>query len=190
MKCNWNDRGPVRARSGSDLRLESAGESVARCDAELNGVRLKAGTQVEATLEDRIIFHNDSELDLNDLRRRARALGGRFQLKASKSEYLVSNDPSRLQADDILLSPGTSGDVVLKIFCDYDKRVGQLEIIEADRPIMVGDEPVRTTAQLKDGDTIRIDIGQISALQFFRTNHRGRAKHHSHPRGQRNHAPL
>src|SRR6266699_3128606 len=112
-------------------------------NAELNGVRLKAGTKVEATLEDRIIFHNDSELDLSDLRRRARALGGRFQLKASKSEY-----------------------VVLKIFCDYDQRVGQLEVIEADRPIMVRDEPVRTTAQLKDGDTIRIDVGQILRCNF------------------------
>ena len=52
--------------------------------AKLNGVDLKAGTKVEATLEDRIIFHNDTELDLLDLRRRARAMGGRFQLKASQ----------------------------------------------------------------------------------------------------------
>ncbi len=81
-------------------------------DAVLKGVKLKAGTQVEASLEDKVTFHNDSELDLLDLRRRARALGGRFQLKASKSEYLVSNNPSLLQADDILLSPGTSGDVL------------------------------------------------------------------------------
>src|SRR2546426_2219333 len=135
-------------------------------DAELNGLKLKAGTQVGATLEDKIIFHNDSEMDLMDLRRRARALGGRFQLKASKSEYLVSNDPSRLEAGDILLSPGTSGDVLLKIFCDYDQRVGLLEVIEADRPIIVGDTPVRTTAPLKDGDTIRIDIGQFLRCNF------------------------
>src|SRR5712671_2775601 len=135
-------------------------------DAELNGTRLRAGTLVEATLQDRIVFHNDSELDLLDLRRRARALGGRFQLKASKSEYLVSNNPSLLEADDILLSPGTSGDVLLKIFCDYDQRVGLLQVIEADRPIMVGGEPVRTTAQLKDGDTIRIDVGQILRCNF------------------------
>src|SRR5436189_603358 len=135
-------------------------------DAVLNGVKLKGGTKVEAALEDKILFHNDSELDLIDLRRRARAMGGRFQLKASKSEYLVSNDPSRLQADDILLSPGTSGDVVLKIFCDYDQRVGVLQVIEADRPIMVGNEPVRTTAQLRDGDTIRIDVGQILRCNF------------------------
>src|SRR6195256_5587116 len=135
-------------------------------DAVLSGTKLKSGTQIEATLEDKIIFHNDSELDLSDLRRRARALGGRFQLKASKSEYLVSNNPSLLEADDILLSPGTSGDVLLKIFCDYDKRVGQLEVIEADRPIMVGDTVVRTTAPLKDGDTIRIDIGQFLRCNF------------------------
>ena len=135
-------------------------------DAVLNGTKLKAGTQAEASLDDRIIFHNDSELDFTDLRRRARALGGRFQLKASKSEYLVSNNPSLLEADDILLSPGTSGDVLLKIFCDYDKRVGQLEVIEADRPILVGDMAVRTTAPLKDGDTIRIDIGQFLRCNF------------------------
>jgi ABC-type multidrug transport system ATPase subunit len=135
-------------------------------DATLNGVKLKAGAEAEATLEDRIVFPNDSELDFMDLRRRARALGGRFQLKASKSEYLVSNNPSLLEADDILLSPGTSGDVLLKIFCDYEKRVGRLEVIEADRPIMVGHTTVRGTAALQDGDTIRIDVGQFLRCNF------------------------
>ena len=152
----------LRVTFGLNVRVKALRD----VNAVLNGVRLKAGTQVDATLEDKIIFHNDSEMDLSDLRRRARALGGRFQLKASKSEYLVSNDPSRLEADDILLSPGTSGDVLLKIFCDYDQRVGVLEVLEADRPIMVGDETVRTTAQLKDGDTIRIDVGQILRCNF------------------------
>src|SRR5213082_303144 len=135
-------------------------------DAVLNSVKLKSGTQVEATLEDKILFRNDSEMDLLDLRRRARAMGGRFQLKASKSEYLVSNNPSMLEEDDILLSPGTSGDVLLKILCDYDKRVGTLEVIDADRPILVGETPVRTTAPLVDGDTIRIDVGQFLRCNF------------------------
>src|SRR5713226_1117625 len=135
-------------------------------DGVLNNIKLKSGTVVEATLEDRIIFHNDSEMDLMDLRRRARAMGGRFQLRASKSEYLVSNDPSLLQADDILLSPGTSGDVLLKILCDYDQRVGQVEVLQADRPITVRDTPVRTFARLKDGDTIQIDVGQFLRCNF------------------------
>src|SRR5207237_2403960 len=37
---------------------------------------------------------------------------------------------------------------------------------EADRPIMVGETPVRTSAPLKDGDTIRIDIGQFLRCNF------------------------
>src|SRR5450432_1017046 len=135
-------------------------------DAVLNNIMLKSGTQIEATLEDKIVFHNDSEMDLLDLRRRARDMGGRFQLKASKSEYLVSNNPSLLEEDDILLSPGTSGDVLLKILCDYDTRVGTLEIIDADRPIMVGETLVRGTAPLQDGDTIRIDVGQFLRCNF------------------------
>ncbi|MFL6541567.1 MAG: ATP-binding cassette domain-containing protein [Chthoniobacterales bacterium] len=135
-------------------------------DAILNGTKLKAGTAVEAALDEKIIFHNDSELDFIDLRRRARAMGGRFQLKANKSEYLVSNNPSLLEEDDILLSPGTSGDVLLKINCDYDRRVGTLEVIDADRSILVGDTPVRGTAPLADGDTIRIDVGQFLRCNF------------------------
>jgi ABC-type multidrug transport system ATPase subunit len=135
-------------------------------DALLNGVALRAGSSVEASLDDKIVFHNDSELPLSDLRRRARALGGRFQLKAYKSSYLVSNNSSLLDTDDILLSPGTSGDVLLKILCDYENRVGKLEVIHADRPILVGDMPVRQTANLQDGDTIRIDTGQVLRCNF------------------------
>ena len=115
-------------------------------DALLNGVVLRSGTRLEATLDDRIVFHNDSELPLNDLRRRARALGGRFQLKAYKSGYLVSNNPSLLDVDDILLSPGTGGEVLLRILCDYDRKVGKLEVLQADRPIMVRDIPLQEKA--------------------------------------------
>src|SRR5688572_12495800 len=124
-------------------------------DAMLNGIALRAGTRVQATLDDKIVFHTDSELPLGDLRRRARALGGRFQLKAYKSGYLVSNNPALLDQDDILLSPGTSGEVLLKILCDYEKKVGRLEVIQADRPIHVGEIPVKGTHDLKDGDIIR-----------------------------------
>ncbi len=137
-----------------------------RVNARLNGVELKSGTKVEAALEDKIVFHNDSELSLVELRRRARALGGRFQLLANKNEYLVSNNPSKLDADDILLSPGTGGDVLLKISCDYELKVGTLEVLQATRAIMVGDLPVRHTMRLADGDLIRIDVGQVLRCNF------------------------
>ncbi len=132
----------------------------------LNGTDLKAGTTVSGNLEDRIVFGNGMLLPLVDLRRGARAMGGRFQLKTSKSEYLVSNNTSLLEEDDILLSPGTSGEVLLKISCDYDRRVGKLEVLQADRPIMVGETIVRNSADLIDGDIIRIDTGQILRCDF------------------------
>ena len=134
--------------------------------ATLNGIELKAGTTAVGTFEDRIVFENSSELLLSDLRRRARALGGRFQLKATKFKYLVSNNPSLLEADDILLSPGTVGEVLLKITCDYEHRIGTLQVLQADRPIMVGDTIVRNTAHLVDGDVIRIDTGQVLRCDF------------------------
>ena len=135
-------------------------------DGLLNGTALRAGTSVDATLDDKIVFHNDSELPLSDLRRRARALGGRFQLKAYKTGYLVSNNPTLLDTDDILLSPGTSGEVLLKILCDYENRVGTLEVLHADRPILVGEFPVKGSAPLADGDTISIDTGQVLRCDF------------------------
>ena len=135
-------------------------------DAVLNGVTLATGAKVRAALEDRIVFHNDTELLLDDLRRRARAMGGRFQLTASKSEYLVSNNPSLLGDDDILLSPGTSGDVLLKITCDYEEKVGQLEVLQTSRPILVGETPVRNVWPLKDGDLIVVDAGQMLRCDF------------------------
>jgi ABC-type multidrug transport system ATPase subunit len=137
-------------------------------DALLNGTVLRNGARIEADLDDRIIFHNDSEMPLNDLRRRARALGGRFQLKAYKSGYLVSNNPSLLDIDDILLSPGTVGEVLLRILCDYDHKVGKLEVLQADRPLLVRDiaVPEKGSIDLQDGDTIRIDTGQVLRCDF------------------------
>ncbi len=135
-------------------------------DATLNGVELRAGTVVEAAEEDRLLFHNEAELALEDLRRPAGALGGRFLLKAYKPSYLVSNSPALLDADDILLSPGTSGEILLKIYCNYETKTGRLEVLQCDRPIQVGGEVVRNEHPLKDGDEIRIDAGQFLRCSF------------------------
>jgi len=140
--------------------------ALADVDAVLHGIRLSKGTQVEATLDEKIIFHDDSELALGDLRRRAHQYGGRFQLKTSKSEYLVSNNPGLLHEGDILLSPGSGGDVLLKIDCDYERKEGRLQVLQADRPILVRGIPVRNMADLADGDTIRIDTGQLLRCNF------------------------
>ena len=137
-------------------------------NAQLNGVTLRAGTMLNATPEDRIIFRKDAELPLAELRRRARALGVRFHLKSYKNTYLVSSNPSLLDVDDILLSPGAAGEVLLKVECDFDNKVGKLDVIAAARPVSVRDRVVPTGAscELKDGDFIRIDAGQGLRCDF------------------------
>ncbi len=134
MRCNSEKTRTRESALEVKFGLKVHVRALKDVDALLNGVALRPGTRLEATLDDRIVFHNDSELLLSDLRRRARALGGRFQLKAYKSSYLVSNNPSLLDVDDILLSPGTSGELLLKILCDYDHKVGRLEVLQADVP--------------------------------------------------------
>jgi ABC-type multidrug transport system ATPase subunit len=172
----------VKVGSGDEIQLEKARtrdsslqvqfglavqvKALKNVAATLNRTELKAGVTVSGNLEDQIDFSNGLVLPLVDLRRGARAMGGRFQLKTSKSEYLVSNNPSLLEEDDILLSPGTGGEVLLKIFCDYDQKVGTLEVLQADRPIMVGETIVRTVAALTDGDIIRINNAQILRCDF------------------------
>lgn len=135
-------------------------------DATLHGVELRAGTELTATLDDKIIFHGRSELGMAELRRRARSFGRRFALRPSKSEYLVSNQPSLLQEGDILLTPGRGGDVLLKIECDYERKVGRMEVLRADRPIIVRGVPVRQAINLEDGEVIRIDAGQLLRCNF------------------------
>ncbi len=135
-------------------------------EAMLNGVPLTKGTLLQAQLDDRILFSNSGELNLDDLRRRTRSLGGRFPLKASKSEYLVSNNPGLLEENDILLSHGSGGEVLLKIICNYEDRTGIVEVLQADRPIIVHDLPIRNSAALVDGDTIGINPGQLLRCNF------------------------
>jgi ABC-type multidrug transport system ATPase subunit len=136
--------------------------------ASLNGKRLVMDRTYFATLQDSITFRGDAELPFADLRRKARALGGRFHLKAGKDRYKVSNLPGELEADDILLSPGTSGDVILEIECDYENRKGRLHVLRTSRPITVGSGSVaaRGTLELRDGDVIRIDSNQSLRCDF------------------------
>jgi ABC-type multidrug transport system ATPase subunit/ABC-type transport system involved in cytochrome c biogenesis permease component len=134
--------------------------------ASLKGVQLRRGTSVEAQLSDRILFRDGGELDLEELKRRVGAFGGRFELKGSKTEYIASNNPGRLDDDDILLSPGIGGEVTLRITCDYQQRRGRVEVLQADRPIVVRGIPVRGAMDLEDGDAIRIDAGQILRCNF------------------------
>lgn len=133
--------------------------------ATIDGIGLRKGLEVEVNHDDRVIFPDGTELDLSDLRRRAREMGSPLRLTASKTEYLVSNNPSALKEGDILLSASPGGEVLLRIQCDYDQRNGRVEVLKADRPIMIDRVPVRQSALLVDGDVI-----QLSEFQGLRCN--------------------
>ena len=134
--------------------------------ATLRGINLRKGTTVDAQLQDRIFFRDGGELDLEDLRRRVGSFGRHFALKGSKTEYIASNNPSRLEDDDILLSPSMGGEVTLRITCNYQEKKGRVEVLKADRPIVVRSIPVRGAMDLLDGDAIRIDAGQVLRCNF------------------------
>jgi len=134
--------------------------------ARINGTPLKQGTGVEVSLGDRIIFKNQSEITLAELRKRAQELGGSFNLTPSRSEYLVSNDPDQLREGDILLSHGTSGNLLLKIHCNYEEKTGELEIINSSQPLSIGGVQIKDRVTLADGDTITIAEGQYLRCNF------------------------
>lgn len=134
--------------------------------AALCGKTLDKGSVVEAQLSDKIFFRDGGELDLEELKRRVGSFGGRFVLKGSKTEYIASNNPNRLDDDDILLSHGLGGEITLRIHCDYREKTGRVEVLQADRPIVVRGIPVRGGMDLLDGDAIRIDAGQVLRCNF------------------------
>lgn len=127
---------------------------------------LKKGDTFEVTSRERLDFPDHTEISFDDLRRKAREFGGRFNLPPNRTVYLVSNDPGQLSPGDILLSPGTSGKILLRIRCDNSTKTGLLEIIESERPVAVEGEIVRGQAPLKDGSVISLGSDQYLRCLF------------------------
>ena len=163
------DVAPQRAR-GTNLRvsfgLGVSVEALRDTDATINGEPLRAGVVIEASIEDCIVAKGEIEISLQDLRRRAREFGGQFKLEGSRNTYLVSNNPDLLDEGDILLSPETEGEVLLRIECNHADKTGELEVLRSARPIFVGALPVRDRIHLVDGDTIILGEGQFLRCHF------------------------
>lgn len=141
-------------------------EALKDTDARLNGQRLRQGTKLDASIEDKLIAKGEVEISLMELRRRAREFGEQFRLEGSRNTYLVSNNPDLLEEGDILLSGEGDGEVLLKIVCDYEEKTGELEVLRSDRPIFVGTTVVRDRAKLSDGDTLTLGEGQYLRCHF------------------------
>lgn len=152
----------LKASFGLDIQVEVLNT----VEAVIGNRPLKKGATFEVSARDRIEFPDHSEIAFDDLRRKARELGGRFSLPPNRNAYLVSNDPSELSPGDILLTPGASGKILLRIRCDYNTKTGTVEVLRSERPIAVEGDPVKSTAPLDDGSVISLGGGQYLRCHF------------------------
>ncbi len=152
----------LRASFGLDIQVEVLNT----VDASIGERKLERGAKFEVTSHDTIDFPDHSEISFDDLRRKARELGGRFSLPPNRTAYLVSNDPAELSPGDILLTPGASGKILLRIKCDYQTKTGTVEALEVERPIAVEGNPVRGIAPVNDGNVISLGGGQYLRCHF------------------------
>ncbi len=134
--------------------------------ARIGDTHLLDGVSLPVSLNDKIHFDDYTEISFRELHRRARELGSQFELLPSRSEYLVSNDPSQLRPGDILLSEGVSRDVVLRIICHDDRKQGELEVITSSHPILVEGHPVKDRALLQEDATITVEEGLFLRCHF------------------------
>lgn len=146
--------------------LEIQVEVLRKTEAVIGNRLLNPGDKFKVSSRDKVDFPDHTEISFDDLRRKARELGGRFTLPPNRSVYLVSNDANDLSPGDILLTPGATGKILLRIRCDNSTKTGSVEVIQSERPIAVEGEPVRGTAALKDGSTISLGGGQFLRCHF------------------------
>lgn len=135
-------------------------------DASIGGRHLNKGDTLEVNSREKIEFPDHSEISFDDLRRKARDLGGRYSLPPNRTVYLVSNDPDELSPGDILLSPGVPGHILLRIRCDNTTKTGILEVLESERPISVEGQFVRGETPLRDGSAISLGDDHFLRCHF------------------------
>ena len=162
-----------RERSRSSVLRIAFGLSVEvtalrRADLRVSGLRLLPNQKLTASLTDRIAFPDGTGISFAELRRRAREMGGRFDLHPGRAEYLVSNNPALLRSGDILLSPSLRSELLLSIRFDPEAKTGELEVLKSPRPLTVERISVREKEKtpLADGAVISLGEGQYLRCRF------------------------
>jgi ABC-type multidrug transport system ATPase subunit len=147
--------------------LEAEVEALAKTELKVgaHGV-LEKGKMISCHYHERIVSKSGFGLTMNELRKRALQSGRRFRLVAERQEYLVSNDATALNRGDLLLGGKLAPRTVLFIRFDSDSATGELEIREANGPILVDGFPARQSASLRDGSLIRLSGSQAVRCRF------------------------
>ena len=148
--------------------LQVTATALKKSDIRIGGRTLPKEQITVVSLTDRIRFPDTSEITFADLRRRAREMGGRFDLNSGRTDYLVSNNPALLGSGDIILSPSLRSEILLRLRCDYEAKTGYLEVLKASRTVMVGriNLKERDGMILQDGALISLGEGQYLRCRF------------------------
>lgn len=124
------------------------------------------GKIYDLPVQENLLLENDAPASLEELRKQAMASGSRFKMDAAGQDCLVSNDASALKRGDVLLTPGLARRVVLRISYNPQTAEGTLNVIEAERVVMVDGQPVRNQCKLADGVLIRLSPNQAVRCRF------------------------
>ncbi len=132
----------------------------------LNGKPLEKGRIARAGFRDSLVLPGGLLLSLSELRRRARDMGGRFEVTPGRSKILVSNNPALLGPGDLLVSPDLPGDLLLRLRLPGSGRGGSLDVLESPRPILVAGRPAQPGMPLADGESITLADGHFLRCHF------------------------
>ncbi len=126
---------------------------------------LASGESTRQSYHDKVFLSGSETMKLDDLRQASLQGGQRFRLPGGRRKVTVSNDPSRLTGDSLLLTPGLSTRFVLEIDFDPSTGVGELNVIESSQLVLVNGQPTRQ-GELPDGALIRISSRQALRCRF------------------------
>jgi ABC-type multidrug transport system ATPase subunit len=135
--------------------------TLADSDREL----LAAGIEYQCDYHDLIHVGKKDPLPLESLRRLTQQTGQRFVLPAGRRKVRVSNDPSQLSGDSLLVTPGLASRFVLELDFDPTTGLGEIEVIESSQTILANGFPVRNET-LPDGSIIRLSSRQALRCRF------------------------
>ena len=127
--------------------------------------KLEPGNEYICDYHDLIHFGEKEPVSLESLRRLSLQTGQRFILPAGRRKVIVSNDPSRLSGDSLLLTPGLAGRFVLELEFDPSTGMGEIHVQESTQTILANGLPVRS-APLPDGSLIRLSSRQALRCRF------------------------
>ncbi len=102
---------------------------------------------------------------LESLRKLTLETGQRFVLPKGRRKVRVSNDPSKLSGDSLLLTPGLAGRFLLELDFDPATGQGELNVVNSNQTILADGIPIKN-GTINHGTTLRLSSRQSLRCLF------------------------